>query len=90
MKLELEVYGCLCSTSTFKINNINANYNDFGYKYDHCPESAEPYGCGNMQFDSIPPTQEVLDKYHISVDEYNEIADKLAEELSFGCCGWCV
>lgn len=43
-----------------------------------------------MPFESISPTQEVLDKYHISVDEYNEIAGKLAEELSFGCCEWCV
>ena len=90
MNLKLEFYDCFCETSTFKINNIPADYNDFGSKYDHDTEEAEPYGCGNMQFDPVPPTQKVLDKYNISVDEYYEIAYKLAEGLSFGCCGWCV
>lgn len=90
MNLKLEFYDCLCETSTFKINNIPADYNDFGSKDDHDTEEAEPYGCGNMQFDPIPPTQKVLDKYNISVDEYYEIAYKLAEGLSFGCCGWCI
>lgn len=90
MKLELEVYECLCSLSNFRINDIEADYNDFGEKYDHNPEDAEDYACGNMQFDSKNPTQEILDKYKISVDEYNEICSQLEDKLSFGSCGWCV
>lgn len=90
MKLELKAYGALCALEIFTINNIKAESNDFGEKYDHNPEDAEEYGCGNMRFDSYDVNKEVLEKYKISKDEYYEICDKLTEELSFGNCGWCV
>jgi hypothetical protein len=89
MKLVLNFYGALCETKNFKINDIDADYEDFGDKYDHDSENAESYCCADMEFDSKPATQEILDKYHITVDEYNEICDKLEEGLSFGRCGWC-
>lgn len=90
MKLELEVYSALCALSVFTINNIDAEYEDFGDKYDHCPERAEDYACGNMQFDPKLPTQTILNKYKITVDEYNEICSELEDKLSFGSCGLCV
>jgi len=90
MKLELEIYGCLCSTAKFIINDINADSDDFGEKYDHDEENAEDYACGDMKFDSKPATQKTLDKYKITVDEYREVCEKLEDGLSFGCCGWCV
>jgi len=80
MKLELKVYDCLCSLSKFTINNIDADYDDFGEKYDHDPENAEDYACGDMQFNSKPYTQEILEKYKITVDEYNEICNELEEK----------
>lgn len=89
MKLELECYGALCELKTFRINEINADYHDFGYKQDTAPEIAEPYGCGNMQFIPKPVEKEILDKYNITVDEYNEICVKL-DCLSFGGCRWCI
>jgi hypothetical protein len=89
MKLELKGHECLCYLSSFKINDVPAYYSDFGDKYDHDKENAPEYGCGNMQFESIPPTQNILDKYHITMDEYYIICEKLDEALSFGCCAYC-
>lgn len=88
MKLKIEVYSCLCELSEFEINDIKANYEDFGDKYDTEPDLAEAYCCYNMQFIPKPATQEILDKYKINVDEYTQICEKL-DCLSFGECGWC-
>lgn len=90
MNLELEVFGSLCSTATFRINGVKADKQDFGEQCDHAPEDAEDYGCGDMQFTRFPPTPEVLAKYDITEAEYALIAGQLEMELSFGCCGWCV
>ena len=90
MDLRMQVYSAMCHLSVFTINGINADENDFVDKYDHDEENAEDYGCGDMRADILPATEEVLIKYGISITEYNEIASKVSEELSFGCCGWCV
>ena len=34
--------------------------------------------------------QAVLDKYHITFDEYEDIAKQLEAVLDVGPCGWCV
>ncbi len=90
MKLELEIFGALCSTEVFVINGINADSDDFGVQGDNDTENAEDYGCGNMEFERKTETDEVLKKYSITKEEYEKIAEKLEEGLSFGCCGWCV
>lgn len=87
---ECKAYSALCELEEFNINGIQADYEDFGTKKDTDPENAEPYSCGNMEFLPKPPTQEVLDKYNITTDDYIEVCNKLTDELSFGCCGWCV
>ncbi len=88
MKIELECYKCLCSLIRFEINGIEARYEDFGDKYDTDTENAPYYGCGNMQFVPKLATQEILDKYGITVSEYNVICKEL-DCLSFGECSWC-
>lgn len=88
MELELEVYGHLCATATFRINGIEADSHDFGHQCDR-GDDAEPYCCADMQFISTPPTDAILNKYGISADEYNSVCKKLEEELSFGGCHWC-
>lgn len=88
MNIKLEVYDALCETAVFEINGIKADYGDFGDKYDTDPENAYEYCCGNMQFIPQPATQEILDKYKITLEEYNEIC-KMLDALSFGECGWC-
>lgn len=90
MKLEIKVYSALCSLKTFVINGIDADENDFVNKYDHSPETAEDYACGDMQADIIDSTNEILEKYNINQEEYEDIAEKVSELVSFGCCGWCV
>jgi len=82
-------YGALCALATFLINDIPADVEDFGDKYDTEPENAEPYGCGNMQFIAKAPTPEILAKYRITVEQYLVICQKLDAALSFGTCGWC-
>jgi len=90
MKLELEIYNAMCATSIFVINGINADQEDFGTQGDNDPDEAEPYGCGNMVFERVSPSSEVLKKYNITKEEYSEVCDKLEAGLSFGECGWCV
>lgn len=90
MELELKVFSYLCELDNFIINGVEADYYDFGEKYDHNPEEAEDYGCGNMKFISKPSTSKILEKYKITVEEYNEICNELKDKLSFGYCGWCI
>ena len=90
MDLILEFYNALCETFRFSINGVVAKHEDFGDKYDRCPDDADYYCCGNMVFTPKTPTSEILNKYNISVDEYNEICHKLEDGLSFGACGWCL
>jgi len=90
MEYKIKAYDALCSLDGFIINGIEADEDDFVDKYDHSPETAEDYACGDMQADIISATSDVLEKYKITVDEYAEIAGKVAEEVSFGCCGECV
>lgn len=88
MKLELEIYSALCATSKFTINGVRAETSDFGFQED-IDDDPPNYCCGNMQFEGKEATKEVLDKYGISVPEYNLIVGQLEIGLSFGSCGWC-
>ena len=89
MYLELKGYRSLCSLEIFRINDIEADYEDFGQLRDICPECRPDYGCGYMKFIVKDPHSEVLKKYNISVDDYEVICDKLDSVLSFGRCAWC-
>ena len=90
MKLELEIYSCLCATRVFIINDVTADYNDFGEQYDRERENADDYCCGNMLFTGNPSTPEILSKYSITEEEYQQVVSHLEEVLSFGRCGWCL
>ncbi len=89
MTHEIKVFGEFCSTEVFTINGKSADSDDFGGQGDYDSANAEDYACGDMQFEQKPPTADVLAKYEIDELEYWTIANKLAEELSFGCCGLC-
>ena len=90
MKYYIKSMHALCSLDrASRINGHSVDMGDFVVQYDHSPEIAEDYSCGNMQADVIPATQKVLEKYGITLDEYNEVANEIADKVSFGCCGWC-
>jgi hypothetical protein len=90
MKLELEFYSYACFSPTFTINGIDAVNEDFGDLYDRDSENAEDYSCANMQFTRIPAKLVVLERYNISIPEYELIAGQLEVGLSLGQCGACV
>lgn len=91
MKLEFKVCGSLCAMDTFVINGVHADKDDFGEGHDAAPEDSEGCGsCGNRVFERCDPSQDVLDKYSITEDEYDEICQKLEDSLSFGFCGMCI
>jgi len=78
-----------CSCETFTINGQDADSSDFGSTVDMDPENAPDYGCGNRIFVPQMPTEEVLEKYSITLKEYAEICEKLKDMLAVGECGWC-
>ena len=89
MEMELTRFKYLpCQTETFTINGINADQDDFGEGYDTLPERSR-WSCGNWQFFPKPHTQEILDKYKITKEEYDKICALLIEELYVGPCMYC-
>ena len=90
MKYKLEVYGALCSLKTFTINGKPVDEDDFFTQDDVSRDTAEDYACGNMLGTPCKATSEVLEKYGLTVDEFNTIAEEAADLVSFGNCGWCV
>ena len=91
MELVIKPFHSLpCRLEVFTINGMGADQDDFGEVCDHDMESAEPYACAEMQFDSKPPTKEVLGKYNITEEEYYNICNELECELCVGSCGWCI
>ena len=89
MKLEAEMYKALCALRVFKINDIEADINDFGEQKDLGCKDQNEYECGNMKFIPFEPTLSVMEKYDINEAEYYEVCAKL-DWLSFGCCDLCV
>lgn len=84
MELVIKPFHALpCCLEIFTINKKSAEQDDFGDMYDHYIESAEPYACADMYFESKSPTKEVLDKYNITEEEYQEVIslDKRLNEL---------
>lgn len=90
LDLKFEVMGALCAMQVFVVNGIEADYGDFGEKYDDHPSIAEDYGCGNMKFFPGEISEELLNKYSITREQATHIQGKLEEALSFGQCGWCI
>lgn len=87
----IEPMGALCQLSSDShINRKPIDIEDFVNKYDHDPEHAQEYGCGNMQADEREPDITVCRKYGITEDEFIVIAYEISMAVSFGACGLCV
>lgn len=79
-----------CRLEVFTINGKTADQDDFGDTFDHNEEIRQPYGCGDMHFAPKPPTEEVLNRYNITEEEYYNICNELECKLRVGGCGWCI
>lgn len=88
---DIKVSKWFCRCPVFTIRGHEADERDFGEGEDMDMDfdSRPQRGCGNKVFVVKPATQKALDKYGITVDEYNEIASVLAEGLLFGECTLC-
>lgn len=88
MNIEIEnmAPGLPCELETFKINDIEADIEDFG-------ETERSGSCMNstcsQTFRFKLPTEEVLKKYSINLKDYSEICDRLEDELYVPGCGMC-
>lgn len=90
MKLEIkENDGLYCGLSVFKINDILADSDDFRENTIIIQNMLLNIVVEIMMFESKEPTQEVLDKYHITKEEYEDVCDELHDKLSFGFCAYC-
>ncbi len=89
MKLEGFAHQELCEMAMFQINGVEAVWKDFGEKFDRDSHGCPEHGCGDMEFTRVSPRPEVLDKYGITEEEYNEVCDELEDALSFGYCDKC-
>ena len=87
MKLKIKFADAYCTTKTFKINEIDADYEDFGYIKKIF--NMDWLTCADQSFIINNPTHETLNKYNINIRQYNIIAKKLKEGLTFGPCGLC-
>lgn len=89
MKFRAVPYSALpCELETFLVNGKKAARHDFVGTRDEEPRP-DSFCCGNMQAFVKTPTDEILEKYSISEDEFHEIAEYVAKILSVGYCCWC-
>lgn len=76
-----------CSPKVFKIDGIDADPDDFG----EVSKLTGDFCCKYREFKGFEePSTAVLEKYHISKDEFFEICDELRDMLTITDCGRCV
>lgn len=76
-----------CSAEIFEVKGVEASTWDFGRGSS---ESDGEYGCAYHEFISYDePKEGVLEKYKITLEEYQKICDRLERALYVGHCGWC-
>ena len=95
MKLVIEANDSMpCAVEKFLINEKNADRDDFGEMRDIEPNNPddgdEGMGCGNYIFIPDIPRNGVLDKYKITLEEYEIICSELKEKFNVGYCGECI
>ena len=80
-----------CALEKFTVNGITADTEDFGMGFDEGASYAEDYACGNYVFEALVAAPKgVCEHYHITEDEWYDIACQLEDLLHVGECGWCI
>lgn len=87
MDIIIEKFRCLpCTLEKFIINDKEANVDDFGVTFS---DGSAMKGTCSKKFKPGLPTQAVLDKYGIDLEEYREVCERLEEDLEVYNCGYC-
>lgn len=90
LDMMLTVSKAYCSPDKFKINGVKATTYDFGQGVDEEPLADGKFGCGHHAFHHFErPKNGVLEKYHISMEDYRTICSTLDAQLSRGRCKYC-
>lgn len=90
LSMQLTTVKSHCSPKKFVINGIKATTYDFGQGIDEEPVGEGKFGCGKHVFHHFErPKHGVLEKYHISMDDYRHICAQLDSQLSMGRCKYC-
>lgn len=83
----IEKYKSLpCSFKTFTIDGKKASRDDFGNVITSGLPKDGTCGC---YFKPKMPTEEILEKYNLTLKEYSDICEELEEKSYVGSCGWC-
>jgi len=86
MKLQLiQSKSCPCSLEQFIINDIIADYEDFG----EIDKESNGHECQIFGFKAKDPSDEILKKYEITLDEYDQVCNKL-DVIFMGYCQLCI
>jgi len=90
MEYTAKVFPYLCSLRVFIINDIKADQDDFITQRDEGYDIYNNFGgCYNMKAEPKESSQDILNKYNITKDEYYTIAEDISNKLSFGECDYC-
>ena len=80
----------VCLIIDMKVNGVNAYLFDFGTMRDVNKKIAPASGCGDRSFIPKRPLPSIiLDKYHLSEKDGEDLLSLLEEELHIGYCKRC-
>lgn len=86
MRLQIvQSKSCPCSLEQFIINDITADYEDFG----EIDKESNGHECRVFGFNPKDPSDEILKKYKITLDEYEQVCNKL-DVIFIGYCQLCI
>ena len=87
LKLETGQYYCYV---TGTLNGRDVDQRDFITQKDMDPKHrSNEWCCGNMKGTPKEPSQAICDRFAISPEEFRQVAEDIAERVSFGKCCWC-
>ena len=88
MKVVIKIYeSSPCIAKIFNINDKKAYLDDFG---EIKRQNLDRYQCNLSGFAAKMPSNKILNKYKITVDEYAEIVEYLNTVFDYGVCYMCM
>lgn len=94
VKIEIEIFDHMPCSCKLKINNVQCHYTDFVDSYDAEPTD-ESYTCGNRVARPVKITlvkknlEYIPELKDLTIEDIEEIQDKLCDALRVGYCNYC-